>query len=116
MSKFRPNYREKHHNREDWKRSKSRKESKISRSFEGGNEIIQLKNQANIEEQSQEPVRGIKGQPVEDIRIDGDMQTNEWQKVVDNITVKAGEYQGTKDISRMRDAIARKSKDAKWFW
>lgn len=38
-------------------------------------------------------------------------QGNSWQTVVNNIALKNGDFPGTKDISRMRDAIVNKAKD-----
>lgn len=37
----------------------------------------------------------------------------EWNTIVNNIALKNGEFLGTKDVSRMRDAIVNKAKDGK---
>jgi hypothetical protein len=45
------------------------------------------------------------------ICTEGITQKNPWEKIADNIALKEGEYPGTKDVARMRQAILNKKQD-----
>ena len=40
------------------------------------------------------------------------LQKNPWDKIVGNIALKEGEYPGTKDVTRFRQALQNKKIDA----
>ena len=40
------------------------------------------------------------------------IQKNPWDKIVDNIALKEGEYPGTKDVTRFRQSLQNKKIDA----
>ncbi|MDR3737104.1 MAG: hypothetical protein P4L10_16415 [Acidobacteriaceae bacterium] len=41
------------------------------------------------------------------------MSSNPWEKVVANVDIKEGNYQGNKDVSRMRQSMVSRKNDVK---
>lgn len=41
------------------------------------------------------------------------MGNNPWEKVITNVDIKEGNYQGNKDVSRMRQAMVSRKNDVK---
>ena len=80
----------------------------ISRNAEGWPEALDARAEEAVREalkQSKAQERATKASNA------AGSQGNSWNLVVSNIALKNGDFPGTKDISRMRDAIVNKAKD-----
>jgi hypothetical protein len=65
-------------------------------------DIIQRRTQNKVEEESfNESRRALNA------------SSNPWEKVTGNVDIKEGNYQGTKDVSRMRQAMVSRRNDVK---